>query len=93
MLYVSKLKGLDWFPQTYVYHDEYSQLFRFFNRLFSRKHFEKIKAVLALNDIAELKQSIQQMAATAQWRGYDRGHSAIPPISQFIAVDDIGSSL
>lgn len=59
--YVGLFSGVHWFPKTYIYKGEYNLSFDFFNRLVSKKHFEKIKSILQLETIEELKNKLEKI--------------------------------
>jgi hypothetical protein len=93
--YIAKLNNHDWFPITYVYGDSYSNGFEFFTRLVSKKYCDKIKNVLGIDSVEELKQKIKSINEQGRERGYNSGFtraSTIPMLSTFVNVESIGSA-
>ena len=60
---VSYLESRDyydhWFPATYLY-GERNGGFSFFDKLSSKKHFEKVKTLFDVQNVAELKEKIEK---------------------------------
>lgn len=90
--FIAQLHGWRWFPKTYVYKSDYNDTFDFFNRLISRKHFEKVKAVLGTDSVEELKSKLLEIKDKGGERGYDYGFSRIPALENFIKAEDVGSA-
>lgn len=61
MYFVGALNDKIWFPITYIYRRQDRDAFDIISRLVSRKHFEKVKGVFGIEDIAELKLKLQQI--------------------------------
>ncbi len=91
--YIAQLNKTHWFPRTYIYKSEYSNSFSFFNRLVSKKHFEKVKGVLGVDGVEELKEKINMLDNDRDNnRGYSNSHSRIRSISSYIKPEQIGST-
>jgi hypothetical protein len=48
-----------WFPSTYLY-DESTGGFNFFNKMSSKKHFEKVKFIFDVQNETELKEKLEK---------------------------------
>ncbi|RPD41536.1 hypothetical protein [Chitinophaga barathri] len=90
--YIASIRGGYYFPRTYVYRDEYSRNFEFFNRLVSRKHFEKVKDVFDVENTDELLEKLAELNARGPQRGYPASFSKIPAPEWFIKNEEIGKS-
>lgn len=71
--YIGQLTDRRWFPKTYVYNNFYSNNFDFFNRLISKKHFDKVKGVLGVESIEQLKQKLVKLKDQGTEREYVYG--------------------
>jgi hypothetical protein len=90
--YVARLNNGLWFPLTYIYGDTYRRDLDFFARLVSKKHFEKIKGILGVDTITELREKIMLTDEKHREKGYSQGFAdRIPPLSRFIEPDSIGT--
>lgn len=79
-----------WFPFTYIYKG--SDDFELFRKLTSKKHFEKVKNLLDVQSIDELKEKI--ILSNNFFSGYRYGFSeafmdSVEPIGYYIKLDDI----
>ena len=74
--YVIELRGgrFDWFPRTSVFGGRGSGI-ELFERMVSRRHFDKIKAILGVDTVDELKALIDQYVT--QNSGIQRGFSGM----------------
>lgn len=90
--YIGQLTDKSWFPKTYVYNSSYIKGFDFFNRLISKKHFDKVKGVLGLESVEELKNKLKEVISKGTERGYSNSFSNIPNLSNFIKVEEIATS-
>lgn len=88
--YISLISEFNWFPITYIYHDEYSRQIPLISKLISRKHFIKVGSIFNLEDIENMKKSFSTIDAKTD-RGYNYSFTQIPKISQFIKIDEIAS--
>lgn len=87
--YIGQLHGIDWFPKTYLYKDEYSG-FGFFNRLVSKRYFEKVKGVLGFDSIDAFHKKAEE-SGKEQQRGYSRARmSVIRPLKFYIELGNVG---
>lgn len=94
--YVGELfKGNDyrdsWFPTTHLYIERYGN-FEFFERLSSKRHFEKIKDIFDVNSPDELKQLLYDYKETVDGKDrirYGNGFESIPFIHESINIETI----
>lgn len=90
--YISTLKELKWFPMTYVYKE--GNVFELFNRLQSKRHFEKVKFIFEVETIAELKEKlliIRNDNINDRVISYPNSFNSVQPIFQAIDIDKIGT--
>lgn len=90
--YIGQLTDRSWFPKTYVYNSYYTNNFDFFNRLISKKHFDKVKGVLGVESIEQLKQKLIKLKDLGTERGYVYARCNIQNLNSFIKVEDIATS-
>lgn len=90
--YVAKLNKDYWFPLTYVYSDRYNRNFEFFSKLISNRHFDRIKGILGVETLDELKQKIEELNAEGRQRGFGSMADPLPMITDYIKVDLIGTA-
>jgi hypothetical protein len=96
MYFVGALNDKIWFPITYVYRRQDRAPFDIISRLISRKHFEKVKGVFAIEEISELKSKIAANIELLKSKrmGYSQGFAdPIPGFDYFIEVENIGTAL
>ena len=86
--YISQLRNLEWFPMTYIYHDEYNASFPILSKLVSKKHFEKVKVLFGYETADEMKQAFGAFQDKSE-RGYSSARGYILPASRFIKADQI----
>jgi len=88
--YISSLYFNDyWYPITAQFRDYYHS-FELLSRLYSNRHFEKVKGVLGADTISGLKQNITALYLKGSENGYSR--MRLPMITHFIKAEDIGTS-
>ena len=90
--YLDEFNHNEWYPVTYIYSEDTRQ-FDFFNRLVSKKHFERVKAVMRVETIDELKQRLGDIKkhndeSPVRYNLRNR----ITPIDTLIKIDAIGKS-
>lgn len=91
--YVAILNGFRWFAKTYIYRSEYTYSFGFFNRLVSLRHFEKVKGVLNVESVSDLKAKILALDSDSNnYRGYSSAFSRIQKLSSLVKPEEIGNS-
>lgn len=88
--YISQLNNLEWFPVTYIYHDEYNASFPILSKLVSKKHFEKVKGLFGVRTADELKQAFAVFQNKSE-RGYSSARGYIPQANRFIKLDQVAS--
>lgn len=98
--YIGELFGDDdygdsWFPQTHIY-DEKSGCFLFFDKMISKRHFDKVKGIFEVQDEDEFSSLISSYKGTKEGQQrirYNRGgFDSIPFIFEMIKLDQICSS-
>lgn len=81
-------KYYDWFPHTYLYNQR--NKFNFFEKITSKKHFEKIKIIFDVDNEKELKEKIFKVKELeAEESRYRTGFDRIPFIYEIINPDTI----
>jgi len=89
--YIGQLKNSSWFPRTYVYKSEYDYSIGFLGKLVSKRYFEKIKNVLDIDTVDELKDKISKLSEQPEhFRGYPGSFSNLPSIKNAIDFEKIG---
>lgn len=88
---ISKMRNGEWFPQTYVYKSEYSNHFPFFSKLFSLRYFEKVKSIFNVTSVSDVKEKFIAIDAKDE-RGYSGSFRSLPKVSDWIKIDNIGTS-
>ena len=94
IFYVSSLEDIYWFPVTYIYRESYLGNIDFFQRLISKRYFEKVKGVLNVDSIEEFEQklnTIKDKSSQNRGIGYSRSFEHIMPIYEIFENKDIGS--
>jgi hypothetical protein len=90
--YIASMKGDEWFPLTYLYQRKSPSLF---DRLVSRRYFEKVKTLFDVDSVGELQEKLNTIKNKDNNKSGSRlgGYQAmIPPIYSIINVDMIGTS-
>ncbi|MEZ4839360.1 toll/interleukin-1 receptor domain-containing protein [Flavobacterium sp.] len=83
-----------WFPSTYVYRGDYYD-FEIFDKLSSKRHFEKVKPIFNVETIEEFKELINNYKDSKKGVDrirYSRGFEVIPFLFEMINLDEIGSN-
>lgn len=78
-----------WFPLTAAFRSSYHS-FEFLTRLFSKRHFEKVKGVFGVETVLEFKEKITTLYSKNSTSSYNR--MRIPTITDFINVEEIATS-
>lgn len=89
--YMSQKGKGQWYPITYTYKNEYADFFSFFSKLISLRHFDKIKSVIGVESIEDLK-AVFDTLNSIEDRGYSGSFRRIPNIANWIKNEDIGTS-
>jgi len=79
-----------WFPATYLYKEENG--FDFFDKISSKRHFDKIKGIFEVKTPEELKNLINENAKTTETKErirYRSGFESIPFLHEMIESDKI----
>ncbi len=91
--YIAEIGGWNWFPLTYIY--GVRKKFEFFYKLISKKHFEKVKNIFAVETISEFKQKLNELKEKNRGNDfrvrYSNSIDAAIPIYQMIDVEKIGT--
>jgi hypothetical protein len=89
--YIDEFNHHEWYPVTYIYGED-SRQFDFFNRLVSRKHFEKVKAIVQVETIEELKHRLSEIKKRNDESPVRYNlRSRITPIDTLIKIESIGT--
>lgn len=91
--YIAKLNNLDWFPITYVY--KARGYFDFFDRITSKRHFEKVKVLFNIQTPDELKHKLEYLEQNQkQIREirYANSFDYVQPLFKMIDKDKIATT-
>ena len=91
--YVDRFSHREWYPLTYIYGEHDGERLDFFSRLISKRHFEKVKGVLQVETIEELKEKLREIKKQDDLepvRYNLRGR--ITTIDSMVKIDQIGTS-
>ena len=79
-----------WFPNSYLYNQR--NKFVFFDKVTSKKHFEKVKAIFGVDNENEMKEKLNKVKATSTERiRYGRGgFDDVPFIFDLVNPETIG---
>ena len=91
--YVAELNNLRWFPITYVYRTRGK--FELFDRLISKRHFDKVKLLFNVSNSKELQDkltTIQQNDKNPERIRYPGSFDSVIPIYKIIDIDKIGTT-
>ncbi|OBX61706.1 hypothetical protein A9299_11530 [Moraxella osloensis] len=94
IFYVSSLEDIYWFPITYIYRESYLGNIDFFQRLISKRYFEKVKGLLNVDSIEEFEQklnTIKDRSSQNRDIGYSGSFEYVMPIYEIFENKDIGS--
>ena len=91
--YVAELNNLYWFPITYVYKTRGK--FELFDRLISKRHFDKVKLLFNVSNTKELQDkltTIQKNDKNPERVRYSGCYDSVIPIYKIIDIDKIGTT-
>jgi hypothetical protein len=91
--YVAELNNLHWFPITYVYRT--SGKFELFDRLISKRHFDKVKFLFNVSNPKELQDkltTIQQNDKNSERIRYSGSRYSVIPIYKIVDIEKIGTT-
>jgi hypothetical protein len=91
LYYISCMLGMGkryWFPRSYVY-TSFRKL-DFFERLKSRRYFEKCKPLFGYDSLNEFKEAVKNLENPYN-EGFLGLSDSIPPLTYHISPDEIGS--
>lgn len=92
--YVSVLEKIKWFPVTYIYGDD---IYEFFVRLISHRHFEKVKNLFNVKTVNEFQVMLTDLKKYDEnnKKNYRVSYSGtfeyVPYLYEVIDIDKIGS--
>lgn len=94
--YIADLNGFSWFPKLYIYSDDtrVSNNLEIFYKLSSLKHFNKVKNVLGVNTIEQLRDKLDKIEQQGTSKGqtrYSMARDSVPPLYTLINREQIGS--
>ena len=88
--HIGQLNGIEWFPITYSYNSKNRGDFEFFNRLISKKHFDKVAGLLGAVNVEAFKENLRKVIAKAAES--DRGYRGrLPSLEYYIQPDKVGT--
>jgi hypothetical protein len=91
--YVAELNNLSWFPITFIYRKR--KKFELFDRLISKRHFDKVKLLFNVSNPKELQNkltTIQQKDKNPKGVRYSGSFDSVIPIYKIIDIDKIGTT-
>jgi hypothetical protein len=89
--HIGQLNGVDWYPIIYGYNGKSRGDFEFFNRIISKRHFEKIKNLLGANTTAQFKEKLLALIAKGAEQGYGNFRGRLPTLEYYIKPDSIAT--
>lgn len=91
--YIGKLNSISWFPLTYIY--KKFRKFDFFDRLISKRHFEKVKTVFNVTTAEELKiilTSFKNKEENTQPLRLSNSFDSVTHIFNLVKIEEIGTT-
>lgn len=92
-LYSKKSYGDIWFPRCYIY--KQSRGFVFFDKLESKRHFDKVKDIFGVNTATELVSLLVQYKSENEKKErftFTSGFDSIPFVHELINLDNIATN-
>lgn len=90
---IGQLHDIDWFPMTYGYNSRNARDFEFFYRLVSKRHFEKVKALLGVETVEEFKVKLTALINKVADPGYANYRGRIPSIGSYVSPETVASQI
>lgn len=92
--YITNLEGNNhaWFPRCSVYGSKFSNQIELFERMVSIQHFNRIKVLFRVEDIASLKKKLSDYLSRIEegsQKYYDSWDYNIPPLEKVIDLENI----
>ena len=91
--HISELNNFRWFPMTYIY--DTSGRYELFYRLESKRHFEKVKVLLDVETIGELKEKLNKLEEKDKDKSYrlayPRSFDSVTPLYRLIDKEKLGT--
>lgn len=91
--YVAEINNWRWFPLTYIYATR--KKFEFFYKITSKRHFEKVKKIFAVETASEFKKKLNELKDSDKGNDfrirYSNSFEAAMPIYQMIEIEKIGT--
>lgn len=91
--YVATMNGQNWFPITYIYKTQ--GYFGLFDRMVSKRHFEKVKNLFDVNTESELQNKLKKIKEedkNSYYIRYNGSSGSVHPIYSIINIDTIGTT-
>ncbi|WP_276371820.1 toll/interleukin-1 receptor domain-containing protein [Chryseolinea sp. H1M3-3] len=88
--YIASLSGHHWFPWTYIYLER--SRIALFDRLISKRYFDKVKPVFNVSTIDELKAKLSELSSRPSEQrsyGYSGAWNSVVPLTRLINVEGI----
>lgn len=88
--YIARLNNFEWFPITYPYND--SESIELFDRMVSKKHFDKVKILFGVTTISEFKQLLMNSELRDKnfVHRYPNSFESIKLLHSLINIDRVG---
>lgn len=86
--YVAQLRNLYWTPHLFIYRDDYTPI-DLILRLYSKRHFEKVKPLFDVNTAMELKQKLTDTEKRFEGKLPYAFSRVAPAIFKDINVDEL----
>lgn len=90
--YIANLFGDHWFPWTYIYLER--NRIALFDRLISRRYFEKVKPVFNISTVDELKTKLSELGSRPSEQrsyGYSGAWNGVAPLASLINIERIAT--
>lgn len=90
--YIAEINDKKWFPITYVYNSKSGM--ELFERLQSKRHFEKTKRILGVETINEFKDKLDHLEIKASEKNptrYSSAFDSVTPLYKIIEKDKLGT--
>lgn len=93
-LYPNNNHGDTWFPRLYIYKDRYST-YDFFDRLSSKRHFEKVKTIFNIDSKEEFQNILTEYKNSKNGKDrirFGNSFNSIPFLYEMIDIDNIATN-
>lgn len=90
--YVAQLRGLHWLPHLFIYRKDRDYPIELIQRLYSKRHFERVKPLFDVTTVEELKKKLSDTEKRMEnYNPYVFG-SVIPRIFKDVDLEELCSS-